>query len=251
MGLGYKTGSLQQFITLPRSHVCLKPTSISLEEAATISHRYTAIMVALLFKDGLDLPLEPTEEDKKKGVIVWGAASGSGMFAVQILKALGYQTILAVASPKQHAKLLKFGATEVFDRTDADLASKIQPKYPKLHLGLVAQIDPAGWQTMLDILKSTPEHPKTSVTIIHIIRRVPPSVPPEVTLKRTVAFVIVTDPKGDLVIAKYLPKLLSAPNFAVPKEVQVVSEGSLLERVKSSLKIAGENTEVSLAIKVN
>ncbi len=226
MGLGYKTGSLQQFITLPRSHVCLKPTSISLEEAATISHRYTAIMVALLFKDGLDLPLEPTEEDKKKGVIVWGAASGSGMFAVQILKALGYQTILAVASPKQHAKLLKFGATEVFDRTDADLASKIQPKYPKLHLGLVAQIDPAGWQTMLDILKSTPEHPKTSVTIVHIIRRVP-------------------------VIAKYLPKLLSAPNFAVPKEVQVVSEGSLLERVKSSLKIAGENTEVSLAIKVN
>jgi hypothetical protein len=255
IGLGYKTGGLQQFITVPRAHTCPKPATLTMAQAATLAHRYAAIMVALFFPDGLDLHLEPSAEDKKQSIIVWGAATGSGMFAVQILKALGYATILAVASPKQHAKLLQFGATEVFDRTDADLAAKVRPKYPDLRLGLVAQIDPSGWETLIDITRGSVEHPKPSVCIAHIIRRVPPSVPEGFTLKRTVAFSILTDKQnGDLVIAKYLPLLIASPNFALPKDVQIVTsspEGdSLLQRVKASLKTAEENTEVSLAIQV-
>jgi Zn-dependent alcohol dehydrogenase len=206
----------------------------------------------LFLKDGLLLPLEPSEEQKRdKHVIVWGAATGSGMFAIQALKAQGYQTIIAVASRvKQKEKLVSLGATEVFDRNNAEIANEIKAKYPKLSDGLVCQIDPQGWSSLLTIVKPDGDAKQNPATIAHIIRRVPPEVPQGVTLRRTVAFVLLQDPLGDSVIAQILPKLLNSPNFQLPKPAEVVTKGTLLERVQAAMKVTEDNTEVSVVVKV-
>ena len=196
------------------------------------------------------MPLEPSENQKRdKQVIVWGAATGSGMFAIQALKAQGYQTIIAVASLKQKEKLLSLGATEVFDRNNAEIANEIKARYPRVSDGLVCQIDPQGWSSLLSVVK--PDDAKqTPTTIAHIIRLVPPEVPQGVTLRRTVAFVLLQDPLGDSVIAQILPKLLKSPNFQLPKSAEVVAKGTLLERVQAAIKVAEDNAEVSVVVKV-
>ena len=209
------------------------------------------MFVALFLKDGLHLPLEPSEEQKRdKQVIIWGAATGSGMFAIQTLKAQGYQTIIAVASLKQKEKLLSLGATEVFNRNNAEIANEIKARYPRVSNGLVCQIDQQGWSSLLSVVKPDDDAKQSPATVAHIIRRVPPEVPQGVTLRRTVAFVLLQDPLGDSVIAQILPKLLKSPNFQLPKPAEVIAKGTLLERVQAAIKVAEVNTEVSVVVKV-
>lgn len=251
IGFGYKAGALQERITAPRAHVCLKPEKLSFEEGATIPHRYASIFVALFFKQGLQLPLEPSEEQAKYHIVVWGAATGTGMFAIQALKAQGYQKVIAVASLKQKDKLLALGALDVFDRHDAQIAQHIKAKYPGVSLGLVCQIDPDGWTSLLEVVKPDESTKTTPAVIVYIVRSVPPEVPKGVELRRTVVFMLLQDPSGDEILAKYLPKLLKSSAFQVPKKPEVVSNGSLLERTKASLEIARKNTEVSVVIKVD
>ena len=172
------------------------------------------------------------------------------MFAIQALKAQGYQTIIAVASLKQKEKLLSLGATEVFDRNNTEVANEIKAKYPKISDALVCQIDPQGWSSLLTIVKPDGDAKQSSATIAHIIGRAPPEVPQGVTLRRTVAFVLLQDPLGDSVIAQILPKLLKSPNFQLPKPAEVITKGTLLERVQAAIKVAEDNTEVSVVVKV-
>lgn len=252
MGLGYVTGSLQQQITISRNWVCKKPTKLSLEDAATIPHRYAAIMVALFLKDGLQLPLEPSAEQKAQTqIIIWGAASGSGMYAIQVLKAIGYETVLAVASLKQKDKLLNMGATEVFDRSDSNVTQLIRAKYPHIKYGLVGQADDAGWNNLVNIVEPATSASQQPAHIAYIIRLEPSHIPEGVVTKRTVAFSILRDPAGRNFITEILPKVIESRYFQVPKSVEVVSEGSFLERVQKSLPLVREKGDISLAIKVD
>lgn len=237
---------------MPRSHVCLKPDNLSFEAGATIPHRYAAIFVALFFKQGLRLPLEPSDEEKAKcQVIVWGAATGTGMFAIQALKAQGYQKVIAVASAKKREKLLALGASDVFDRNDPQIAAKIKAAHPDLSLGLVCQIDSDGWTALFDVVRPDETQKTTPAIVAHINPGVPREIPDGVELRRAVVFVMVGDPLGAQVIAKYLPKLIESPTFQVPKAPEVISKDTLLESAKASLEVFEKNTEVSVVIKVN
>lgn len=252
MGLGYQVGGLQEQITTSRAYVCPKPEKLSAEEASTIAHRYAAVMVALHMKDGLNLPLQPSESEKTEHkVVIWGAATGSGMYAIQALKTAGYRTILGVASTKQKAKLESIGATEVFDRNDPEVVQHILVRHPDVSLGLVCQADPQGWESLLEVVQPT-EAKKKHALVVHIIRRMPPKVPEGVTLKRTVAFMLLNDREvGDHIIQTILPKLLALPNFQLPKEIQVFNNGSLVERVNAAIPLLEKNGEINAAIKVS
>jgi Zn-dependent alcohol dehydrogenase len=48
-------------------------------------------------------------------ILIWGAASGVGMYALQVLRYWGYQNLVAVASAKHHEMLKGLGAKECFD----------------------------------------------------------------------------------------------------------------------------------------
>ena len=244
---------MQERITVPRAHVYRKPDNLSLQEGATVPHRYAAIFVALFFEHGLRLPLEPSVDGMENSpLIVWGAASGTGMFAIQALKSQGYQTVIAVASLKQKDKLLAIGASDVFDRNDPQIAANIKAKYPDAFLGIACQIDVNGWRALLEVVKQDGTQKTAPKGVVVYIT--PPSsleVPERVELRRTVAFSLVQYPLGDQVIAKYLPKMLESPTFQLPKVPEVFSNGSLLERTKEALDVAGNNGQRSVVIKVN
>ena len=65
-----------------------------------------------------DLNSNSKEEGKEyeKAILIWGASSsGVGTMALQLARKAGFTTVLATASPHQHARLLSLGATAVAD----------------------------------------------------------------------------------------------------------------------------------------
>jgi NADPH:quinone reductase-like Zn-dependent oxidoreductase len=64
-------------------------------------------------------------EKANEPILIWGAASSVGQYAVQILRYYGYTNVFATASAKHHDKLRAFGAKEVFDYRDADVVYNI------------------------------------------------------------------------------------------------------------------------------
>lgn len=80
-------------------------------------------------KLGIELPWpRPSEfssKDQNVPILIWGAGSSVGQFAVQILKYWGYTNVIATASSKHHAKIKGYGAKHVIDYKDQDAVSSI------------------------------------------------------------------------------------------------------------------------------
>ena len=58
-------------------------------------------------------------------ILIYGAGSTAGIYAIQLLALAGYRKVLATASPRHHEYLRSLGATNVFDYSDPELADKI------------------------------------------------------------------------------------------------------------------------------
>lgn len=133
----------QEYITVP-AYLCGKvPANLTLEQAASVPSNFATAYVAIAKDLGLPLPWpllpekgegeeEPSssssaEKEKKSApVLVWGAASSVGQYAVQLLgRVWGYANVLAVARAKHHDALRALGATRCFDYTDPDVVEQI------------------------------------------------------------------------------------------------------------------------------
>ncbi|KZT55735.1 GroES-like protein [Calocera cornea HHB12733] len=116
----YTVGSVDRTVNLP--------TSYTFEEGSTIPLAYVTAGAGLEAALGVVLPAPPAAlpaPSKGEPFLVWGGSSSVGAFVVQLAKAAGY-TVLATASPKNHAYVLSLGASAVFDYHDADVVSKIR-----------------------------------------------------------------------------------------------------------------------------
>lgn len=129
-----KQRPMQEYITIP-AYLCGKiPEEISLQAAATVPSNFvTAVHTAT--KDlGLELPwpvLEgwaPSGNVRDAPILVWGAASSVGQYALQVFKFWGYRNILAVASGRHHDTLQALGAAACFDYTQQDVVEQILMK---------------------------------------------------------------------------------------------------------------------------
>lgn len=82
---------------------------------------------------GLPLPWPvpaPEEEDgegasSSAAILVWGASSSVGQYALQVLKLWGYRNVLAVASARHHGALRELGAAACFDYTSEGVVEQI------------------------------------------------------------------------------------------------------------------------------
>lgn len=93
---------------------------------------HTAVQ-ALFMKHGLaplSAPLTTPEP-----FLIWGASSSVGIYAIQLAKLAGY-TVVATASPKNHELLKSYGATSVYDYSDAATPAAIKATYPTLSKAL-------------------------------------------------------------------------------------------------------------------
>jgi len=100
-----RAGSFAEKILLDESIVVLKPSALSLQQAASLPLVGVTALQAL---KKLNV--------KDKTVLIHAAAGGVGHLAVQIAHLLGAKEIVAAASPHNHAFVKSLGADRVIDR---------------------------------------------------------------------------------------------------------------------------------------
>lgn len=128
---------MQEYITIPAYLAARVPSNITLQEAVTVPSNFCTVVHTITKDLELDLPW-PIPKDwesssssssantaRDKPILVWGAASSVGQYALQVLRLWGYRNVLAVARRKHHDSLKALGATVTFDYGDEDVVDQI------------------------------------------------------------------------------------------------------------------------------
>ncbi|THU82645.1 GroES-like protein [Dendrothele bispora CBS 962.96] len=151
----------QQYSRAPAEIVAKIPGNITYSQASTIPAGFLAAAYGLYAKAPLGLGLNPTVTDVKekfkgKAAIVIGGSTSVGQYAVQLLRYLGFSTIIVYASAHHLSYLKTLGATDLIDRkavpfSDFDAAVKkitstpIEVVYDAVSL---ADSQPAGYKAL-------------------------------------------------------------------------------------------------------
>jgi len=112
---GYETswGSFAQFTKVQAQQLVHKPKQLSWEDAASYGLTYFTAYRMLVGR----AQVKPGDN-----VLVWGAAGGLGIFALQICRILGANPIAVVSSPDKYDMVKSLGATGVINRKDFQFA---------------------------------------------------------------------------------------------------------------------------------
>lgn len=113
---GYETswGSFAQFAKVQAQQLVPKPKHLGWIEASVYGLTYFTAWRMLVDR----AQVKPGEI-----VLVWGAAGGLGLFAVQLVRAMGAHPIAVVSSPRKAEIVRRFGAEWILDRTQYDLTA--------------------------------------------------------------------------------------------------------------------------------
>jgi NADPH:quinone reductase-like Zn-dependent oxidoreductase len=107
---GWCAGALAEYACAPADHFLLKPTNLTLEQAAAVG--VSASTALQLLRD--QGKIQPGQK-----VLINGASGGIGTFAVQIAKAFGAE-VTGVCSTKNAEMVRSIGADHVIDYTSED-----------------------------------------------------------------------------------------------------------------------------------
>ncbi|KAJ7800559.1 chaperonin 10-like protein [Mycena olivaceomarginata] len=241
-------GTMQEFVILPTFQCAKVPDSIALESAATVPDNFITSFYTLF--DQLSLPVPtafpaPTPPPNHAiPILVYGAGSTTGQYALQLLHAAGYTNVLATASPKHHAFLRTLGATHVFDYASATLTADVARAVGgdgKVALAL----DAITAEGTLARIAEAPMHWEVPA------ERNP--FPASVTIKYVRTFTYAENAYlKDSLMPKILPELL-ASGLIQPNRVRLLDQGTFKERVSTGLdllrnnRISGEKVVVKVA----
>ena len=108
---GYETtwGSFAQFTKVQAQQLLPKPAHLSWDEAASYGLTYFTAYRMLLNRGELTAG---------KKVLIWGAAGGLGVFAVQLCKAAGAECVGVVSSDEKGELVKQLGATGYLNRNE-------------------------------------------------------------------------------------------------------------------------------------
>jgi crotonyl-CoA carboxylase/reductase len=108
---GYETswGSFAQFTKVQAQQLLPKPKALSWEEAASYGLTYFTAYRMLLTRCNMQAG------DR---VLVWGAAGGLGVFATQLCKMAGAESVGVVSSPEKGELVKQLGAVDYIDRNE-------------------------------------------------------------------------------------------------------------------------------------
>lgn len=126
---GGKEANHQEYVTVPAYLASRVPECLTLQEACTVPVNLVTVFHTATADLELELPWPIpqawTPEAADAPILVWGASSSVGIYAVQVLRHWGYRQVLAVSSGKHHAYLKRIGATVCFDYTKPDAVESI------------------------------------------------------------------------------------------------------------------------------
>ncbi|KAL0474879.1 chaperonin 10-like protein [Neurospora intermedia] len=128
----------QTFITTATYLMSKLPENMTMQEAVTVPTNLVTVLHTLTEDLGLKMRWllsyssnakeenKGDKDQKKQWILVWGAGSSVGQYALQVLKNWGYRNVIAVASKKHHQELLTLGAAVCFDYGEKDVTDLIR-----------------------------------------------------------------------------------------------------------------------------
>ncbi|CCE66340.1 hypothetical protein TPHA_0P01830 [Tetrapisispora phaffii CBS 4417] len=142
-----KNGAFGEYIAVDQATTYKAPANIkhtdlknlyygpcnTFEGAVALPVSLTTAGIVIHHDMGLKLAWEPKEPQHDFPILIWGGATGVGQILVQLAKKIhGYSKIVVVASKKHEEMLKSFGADEVYDYHDENIAQVIKSKYPNI-----------------------------------------------------------------------------------------------------------------------
>ncbi len=108
-------GGFQSYTVVSAKLASPIPRAMTFEEAVVLPLGISTAAAGLFQKDQLGLR-HPTSTGGPTGqtVVVWGGSTSVGSNAIQLARAAGYD-VVSTASPRNHDRARRLGATEVFD----------------------------------------------------------------------------------------------------------------------------------------
>jgi crotonyl-CoA carboxylase/reductase len=108
---GYETtwGSFAQFTKVQAQQLLPKPKNLAWEEAASYGLTYFTAYRMLL---------DRAKIQAGQRVLIWGAAGGLGVFATQLVKAAGAESVGVVSSAEKGELVKRLGAKDYIDRNE-------------------------------------------------------------------------------------------------------------------------------------
>lgn len=141
---GAKEANHQEYVTVPAYLVSKLPAGLTLREACTVPVNLVTVFHAATADLGLDLPwplpdaATAPDTDKDQPVVVWGASSSVGIYALQVLRHWHpHRRLLAVSSRRHHDLLRRLGASACFDRADPHVVDAVLGSVAGRHAPLV------------------------------------------------------------------------------------------------------------------
>lgn len=101
------------------------PDSVSFEEAASYPTGINTVGQGMYSHDGLELPWPEEGKGEGKWVLIYGASTNTGVWAVQFAKLSGLK-VVATCSEKNFGQVKALGADLVFDYKDEKCGDKIR-----------------------------------------------------------------------------------------------------------------------------
>ncbi|EJD42188.1 GroES-like protein [Auricularia subglabra TFB-10046 SS5] len=123
---GNSAKGAQAYALLPGHAVSKIPSTLTLEDAATIPDNFVCAWWTL--HNHLNLPLQPNKGPRTytdESFLIYGASTTVGQFVLQILRLAGCTRVIAVASSSNHGLLRSLGASHTLDYHNADWPQQV------------------------------------------------------------------------------------------------------------------------------
>ncbi|PPQ99523.1 hypothetical protein CVT24_005313 [Panaeolus cyanescens] len=265
---------MQQYTIQPQTTI---PDTLSSAEAATIPDNFVTAFYTLFNQLSLPLPSKfpastaPPRADTP--ILVYGAGSTAGLYAIQLLHLAGYKKIIATASKKHHEYLRSLGATDTFDYSSPTLVEDIANVVGGDGKVTIA-VDCITNETTLNILKDImsssgklaillPIKEGSSVTNTSHEERMYFEFPPDkknplpegtqLIGVRTFLYAVNDENLKNHLMPDILPQLLR-DGYIKPNRVRLLDQGTFKDRVNVGLellrsnKISGEKADEAYCI---
>lgn len=251
--------------------LCAKiPDNMSLKDAVTIPDNFVTAFYTIFDQLGLPFPqpfpATAAPPHAEAPILIYGAGSTAGQYAIQVLRLAGYVNVIATASSRHHEYLRSLGAKDTVDYRAPDMADQII----RIAGGKVQLVMDciAAEGTMKKVAQVV--CPKAEVALLLPIKEgeslvpesgkmwmaVPPSRNPfgedvKVIGVRTFLYQDNEYMKNNL-MPEILPYLLKE-NLIKPSPIRMFNQGTFLERTLAALdlvrsgKVSGEKVVIQVA----
>ncbi|KAH7886274.1 chaperonin 10-like protein [Phlebopus sp. FC_14] len=264
-----RTG-LQEYAILPQSTCAQVPENLPLDDVVTILDSFVTAFYTLFYRLKLPIPTLPASsppEDVDKPILIYGAGTTPGQYAVQLLKLAGYTNVIATSSSDHHDSLRSLGAKHTIDYEAPDVAKQIaSAACGKLGLAM----DCLSTEGTLKIISQVV---RTSATVAILLpvkegdsiaatdsglmwMGLPPNRNP---FKKGRVKVVGVKAYGfqenKYLKAKLMPEILPqllGKGLIKPDKARVFNEGSFMQRVEKALELlrSGEVSREKVVVKV-